>query len=231
MADASDILGYRAFWRFYVRASDEPLGEEILRQFGRNIINGREYPQAVIALPCGSEFSLELTISPDLGSVNLGLHNAQMNRVAEMGWWDDARWHPHALRWSELKRLHQYWLSDSLGHIHPSAAFLLLGLFVGHGADERGDFEARKETIAEHYEQLQLFTPTEIAELVERTFVLPSEEDYTWSEDDELGWVFGGEYPCYSIRNREHCGGTEGRFPFSDWSMVVAHLPSPGSAT
>ena len=231
MPDASQILGYSEFWRFYVRASDEPLGEEILRHFSRTSINAREYAEAVIALPCGSEFSLEITITPDLGSVNLGLRNARMNRVAEMGWWDDARWHPHALRWSELVKLHQYWLNESLPRIHPSAAFLVLALFVGHGADERGNFADRKEAIAQHYEQLQLFTPTEIAELVKHTFVLPSEEDYNWSKDDELGWVFGGEYPCYSLRNREHWGGTEGRFPFSDWSMVVAQLPPQGSAT
>ncbi len=106
----------------------------------------------------------------------------------------------------------------------------MLALFVGHGADERDDFAARKANIAKHYERLQLFTPTEIEEMAERTFVIPSEKDYNWSQDDELGWVFGGEYPCYSLRNREHWGGAEGSFPFLDWSMVLAHLEPPGSA-
>jgi hypothetical protein len=230
MPDAIAILRYSAFWRFFVRAGGDPLDNEVLRLFGTTSINGREYAEAVIPLRCGGDFSLEITITPDLASVNLELRNARTNVVSEMGWWDDARWHPHALRWSELERLHQYWLSDSVAPIHPSAAFLLLALFVGHGVDERDDFPERKEAIAKHYEQLQLFTATEIAELVKRTFVLPS-EDYNWSQDSELGWVFGGDYPCYSIRNREHCGGAEGRFPFSDWSMVVAQLPPPSSAT
>ena len=35
----------------------------------------------------------------------------------------------------------------------PSAAFLLLALFVGHGVDERGLVSARKDVVAEHYRQ------------------------------------------------------------------------------
>src|SRR5262249_60215676 len=115
--------------------------------------------------------------------------------------------------------------------ITAGAAFLLLAFFLGNGADERDQFSERRDAIAIHYEHLQLFTPAEITELVDRTFVLPTEEDYNWSQDNELGWVFGGEYPCYSLRNREHWGGTEGRSLFSDWSMVVAQLPPPASAT
>src|SRR5215510_10564360 len=101
MPDASAILRYSAFWRFYVSASDDPPDNEILRHFGTTTIHGREYAEAVIPVPCGSDFSLEITITPDLGSVNLGLRKAHSNVVAEMGWWDDARWHPRALRWSE----------------------------------------------------------------------------------------------------------------------------------
>jgi hypothetical protein len=57
---------------------------------------------------------------------------------------------------------------------------------------------ARKEVLAEHYRHLNLFSSSEVAELSDRTVILPSENDYEWSHDSELGWVFGGEYPCYS---------------------------------
>jgi hypothetical protein len=225
MPDASAILGYAAFWRFYVRLSEDPLENEVLRHFGATTINGREYAKNTISLPCGTESSLEVAITPDLCTVNLGLRNRNTDGIAEIGWWDDARWHPYALRWSELERVHRYWLSAPLPQIHPSAAFLLLAVFVGHGVDERDQFSARKSTIAKHYEQLRLFDDTEIVELVENTFRVPSEEDYNWSNDAQLGWVFGGEYPCYSIRNKEHSDGTEGRFPFSEWSRLMAELP------
>ncbi len=109
--------------------------------------------------------------------------------------------------------------------IHPSAAFLLLAIFVGNGFNERACFPERKDTIRHHYEQLHLFTPADIDVLVDQTFVVPSEDDYCWGEDHEFCWVFGGEYPCYSIRNREHSGGFEGLFPYSGWSTMIARLP------
>jgi len=227
MPNNTIILRHKAFWLFYAGADDEPLDDDVVRHFDTTTINRREYLEAVIPLPCGADFSLEVTISPDLGSVNLGLRNANTNAVAEMGWWDDARWHPHALRWSELTRLHQYWVSRLAPAIHPSAAFLLLARFVGNGLDERDHFSQRKDVIRDHYEELQLFTLAETTKLADKTFVLPSEDDYRWTEDDEFGWVFGGEYPCYSIRNREHSGGSEGLFPFSDWSTVFDQLPPP----
>ena len=146
-----------------------------------------------------------------------------------MGWWDDARAHPHALRWSELERLYSYWLDESVDCMHPSAAFLLLSIFVGNGANERDEFRERKLTIASHFARLGLFTEAEISELADRTFVLPLADDYRWSYDQKLGWLFGGEYPCYSLRNREHSAGSEGRFPFSDWSEVIAALPPPSA--
>ena len=175
-------------------------------------------------MSCSNDSSLEIAINPEFVTFNLGLRNLKTGRVAEIGWWD-ARWHPYSLRWSELERVHRYSLSAPLPQIHPSAAFLLLAVFVGHGVDERDQFSARKSAIAKHYEQLRLFAEAEIVELVENTFRLPSEEDYRWSHDAELGWVFGGEYPCYSIRNKEHSDGAEGRFPFSEWSKLMAQLP------
>jgi hypothetical protein len=227
---ATPILRYKAFWQYYTRTTEDPLNEEVLRHFGTAAINGRTHAEAVLALPIGSEFSLQITISPDLGSVDLGLQSARTNQVAEMGWMDDARSHPHAVRWSELEKLYRYWLNRLPQDIHPSAAFLLLAIFVGHGADEADQFAARKDAIAGHYQRLQLFSPHEIAVLAKRTFVRPIESDYNWSEDDELGWVFGGHYPCYSLRNRAHSDGAEGRFPFSNWLEVLAQLPPLDSA-
>jgi hypothetical protein len=60
--------------------------------------------------------------------------------------------------------------------------------------------------------------------LVKVTLVNPSEEDYRWQLNAKLGWVFGGEYACYSLRNPEHSGGGEGRFPFDEWNQLIARL-------
>jgi hypothetical protein len=231
MSGKWDFLRLPRFWRFYVRLGGTPLDGEALGLFGATTINGEAYAESIISLRCGEGCFLELTVTPQLAMVNLGLRTARTSHSAEMGWWDDARWHPFALRWWELERLHQYWLDEPIDGVPPSAAFLLLAVFVGHGADEHGLVAERKEVVAEHYRRLALFSPSEVAELSERTVILPAEDDYKWSRDGELSWVFGGEYPCYSLRNREHSGGEEGRFPFAEWSRIVAQLPAAGGAT
>ncbi len=229
MTNAIALLREKAFWFFYVHANEDPLPSEVLRHFGTTNINGRVYPEAVVSLSCGDRLSLQITITPDLASIDLALRDAGTDAVAEMGWWDDARWHPHALRWSELLRLHEYWTERLDAAVHPSAAFLLLAVFVGHGSDERDRSAERKALIASHYERLKLFNAAEVAQLTDDTFILPSEDDYRWTRDEELGWVFGGDYPCYSIRNREHSGGSEGMFPFSEWATAMAQLPPPAA--
>jgi len=229
MPDSTVILRHKAFWLFYTRVNDDPLEIDLLRHFGESGTDDHEYSEAVIVLPCGSRFSLDVTIDSEDCSPNLALRNTDTNTTYNMGWWDDARWHPYALRWPELTQLHRYWIEHLDAHIHPSAAFLLLAIFVGHGVDESDHVSERKNLIRNHYEQLQLFIDVEIMQLSDKTFDRPTEEDYNWTHDDELGWVFGGEYPCYSIRNRQHSDGSEGRFPFSDWSAVVAQLPAPES--
>lgn len=175
-------------------------------------------------MPCGIGHLLEVSILPAFSSIDLGLRNTAANTVAEMGWWDDARWHPHALRWEELVKLHAYWRKQADFLLHPCAAFLLIALFVGHGTDEQSRYSHRREVFRQHYGQLQIFDGAEIDEVSNATLILPSEADYKWTIDDELGWVFGGEYPCYSIRNRDHASGSEGYFPFAEWAKIVDQL-------
>jgi hypothetical protein len=230
MSGSLAFLRLPQFWRFYVRPHDHRLDADALNLFGTTPINRRPDAEAVVSLRCGPDHLLDLKITPAPAMANLGLRNARTNASAEMGWWDDFRWHPYALRWSELERLHRSWLGGPPDAVPPGAAFLLLARFVGIGVDERDVMPARQAVLAEHYRNLDLFTPGEAAELSEHTVVPPSEIDYRWSQDGELGWVFGGEYPCYSLRNREHAGGVEGLFPFAEWATIVAELPGDGSA-
>jgi hypothetical protein len=112
MSDSSEFLRLKQFWRFYVPLDEDegemvPLDGEILALFGTTEIDGRPYAQSVISLRCGQDGFVDLTIRPELSFVNLGLRNCRTNSSSDMGWWDNARWHPFALRWSELERLHQ----------------------------------------------------------------------------------------------------------------------------
>lgn len=230
MPDVTAILDHKAFWRYYTRVTEEPLKGRVLKYFDKVVGNDDEdegYENLVITLPCGPMQSLSLSVCPEAYSIELGL---KVNRrESSMGWWDDVRWHPFAIRWEELLSLHRYWEALKDNPVHPNAAFLLLAVFVGHGVDEQESLDDRKSVLRDHFAQLELFSKAECKKLAERSLILPAEKDYTWTRDGKLGWIFGGgEYPCYSLRNREHAGGEEGKFPFSAWKTVVRGLPKMG---
>jgi hypothetical protein len=225
MADVAAILRHKAFWPFYVQMTEDELAGDILRHFDPSPGEDEEYESIDINLPCGADHSLSLTIEPNWFHIGLGLQERGTGKLIEMGWWDQARWHPFAIRWNELLALYEYWQQSLRPSIHPSVAFLLIAPFVGHGADEKKEFTDRQRVILGHYEKLDLYSKSKCQALAKATLILPSEKDYRWTHDNELGWVFGGEYPCYSLRNAAHASGEEGTFPFADWQRVVDGLP------
>ena len=98
MSSSTDFLRLPQFWRFYTHLDATLLDGEVLKLFGTTAINGRPYAESTISLACGQDCFLDLTMTPQLGTVNLGLRSIRTNQRSEMGWWDDARWHPFALR-------------------------------------------------------------------------------------------------------------------------------------
>lgn len=188
-------LGDRDFW-FRYHAVDEERRLEADHHF---VLRWNEH--------------FEFKLDAGQNEVTLSLVERVSAQTHVLGWWDDARWHPFALRWSELRTLCDAWSqrSDVLTSPFP---LLLLGRFVGFGVDED---EARQEAarlVDNAYRSLG-FSSDDVAKLVGSSLPVANEEDYQWTHDSELGWLFGGEYPCYSLRNREHRGGEEGRFPFA----------------
>jgi hypothetical protein len=161
----------------------------------------------------------------ELQAVALTLLNVQNSKRCELGWWDEIRWHPFWLRWLELEKLHRYW-QDHPGLLpcNPTASLPLLAPFVGTGVDETDALPVRRERIAAAYRELGLFSAEEIGRLVECALRGPPEDDYRWMRHETLGWVFGGEYPCYSLRNAEHSDGREGRSPFEEFARLMHEL-------
>lgn len=190
-----DALRGRDFW-FRYHAVDEDLQLDAEHRF---------------QLPWNDRFEFNLKAGP--GDLALSLVERTSGQGHVLGWWDDARWHPFALRWSELLMLMRTWSkrSDVLGSPFP---LLLLGRFVGFGVDENTKREEATRLVGEAYRSLG-FNGTDVAQLTAHSLPVVDEDDYRWTHDAELGWLFGGEYACYSLRNREHRNGEEGRFPFS----------------
>ena len=106
MSGNSAFLRLAQFWRFYVRLDETPLDGEVLNLFGTTTINGTTYAQSTISLRCGQDCFMDLTITPQMAMLNLDLRNRSTGRSCEMGWWDEARWHPFALRYSLRNREH-----------------------------------------------------------------------------------------------------------------------------
>lgn len=211
MERPADLLREPDFWFYYFRATEPPL---------KNVAG----EQVRLEIPCGFRRSVVVTITPRLWALELALLD-DAGTQHSLGWWDDARWHPYAFRWEELEALQRHWLERPDLSIHPSAAFLLFVFFVGHGDGERQWFDHRRAEIQDHLRALDLFTESQIDRLASHALSPPSEEDYDWYREHDLGWIFVGDYPCCSIRNPQHLDGCGGPFPFAEWKRVVDDLP------
>jgi hypothetical protein len=225
MANLQELLATKEFWFFYQLGEDYALDEGMVKKLTTLNRETGETDPVAIQFKCPLRFSIELEICLDFYVINLMLVNGRSNKRSELGWWDEARWHPFALRWNELQGLLRYWKAHpSHCPVGTSAALLLLARFVGNAVNDINKFPARKKLVAAAYSDLGLFTRAEVKELVEGTLVDSTEDDYRWTKKTELGWVFGGEYACYSIRNAEHSDGSEGRFPFADWNRLMTKI-------
>lgn len=131
--------------------------------------------------------------------------------ASPLGWWDDARWHPFALRWAELDALADQWRAHPDVTLLAPIPLLLLAPFVGFGV---GDEAVRAVALDRVARGLASLGVGDVDACAARALLPVTDDDYRWTLDAALGWTFGGAYPCYSLRNSAHAGGAEGRFPF-----------------
>lgn len=181
-----------------------------------------------VSIPCPGG-AVETSFNAEYWSIELTLITDTGSQRYEMGWWDDARQHPNALRWEELRMLQQYW-TRLRGGLESSVWFLLLAPFVGTGENERNALDERRQTVAAQLRERNIL-PNAADDLAKAAIHKPPERDYDWQLDSELGWVFSGEYPCYSIRNRAHADGACGRFPFREWQEVISRVETLNKRT
>ncbi len=188
----------RAFWaQYYALAKDAGIDESLK-----------------VTLPWDGRMNLELVVGESRKS--LSLLDRATGTEHPLGWWDDARWHPFALRWGELQALVRDWSLRADVEPRAPVPLLLLSCFVGFGVDDEEERQRAAASIASALRALGC-AADDAAALAVHALPDVGEDDYRWTPDPELGWVFGGEYPCYSLRNREHAGGDEGAFPFLEF--------------
>ena len=221
MANVAELLSLRNFWLSYCNEGEYSIDEDLMRQYSTL----GEDSGVIFRFPCLASHAIEFDVRLDACTVELMLVNVQNDERRELAWWDDIRWHPFWLRWLELEKLHRYWQEHpDLLPCSSVATLPLLAPFVGTGIDEIDALPVRRERIAAAYRELGLLSAEEIGRLVESALRGPPEDDYRWTHHEMLGWVFAGEYPCYSLRNAAHSDGREGRFPFAEFATLMHQL-------
>jgi len=173
----------------------------------------------------GHGWSVELNLDFESGLHDLGLRSESAPAARhELGHWDEARWHPFCLRWTEVEAVAQAVQADPRP-LTFEVALLLLVPWVGHGGDEVDALAAHRTVVATQLLRLGVFDGDEATEVAERLLADPPDEDYAWRRDDVRGWTFGGEYPCYSNRNGSH------DFPFAQFRAFRQQLGLGASQT
>ncbi len=166
-----------------------------------------------VRFPWDGRLALELVAGP--GRKAIALVDPANGTEHPLGWWADARWHPFALRWNELERLTSDWRARAEVEPRAPVPLLLLSSFVGFGVDDDEDRANALAAVSAGFRMLG-FGAHDASALAGDALPRLAERDWRWTRDPELGWVFGGTYPCYSLRNRAHLDAGEGAFPFTE---------------
>ena len=235
MSKPMELLNEPAFWLYYQKGDDEGLDQGLLQKyfdFRHQPDENHECDPLVITLDC-LDNSFVLDVYVDFYAINCWFQVPGDKTEYQIGWWDFGQWHPFGMTWDELLLVWESWKANPEQlSVSPDQALLLLAKFVGMGGSELSNVPARKQIIKSAYARLGLdFDFKQINELASCTFLLPSDDDYEWSEDANLGRVFSGKYPCYSLRNSHHVSGEEGIFSFRPvwrFDQEAANLTFPG---
>ncbi|GIF09509.1 hypothetical protein [Actinoplanes siamensis] len=121
-ADLQARLNDPSFWRAYF-FEDEGIEDE-----GEDVQDDEE--SIVVEFPVGGGYALTLDICVGLHMVNLAMRTPDSPETLELGWDDEAHWHPDALRWAELDLIAR--AAATLDHTlrHPGPVLALAARFV-----------------------------------------------------------------------------------------------------
>ncbi|MEU4620631.1 hypothetical protein AB0G04_11720 [Actinoplanes sp. NPDC023801] len=91
----------------------------------------------VVEIPVGRGYALVLDIDGELDMVDLGMRTPGSAEILEIGWDDQAHWHPDTLRWAELDLIARAAAVADPTLRHPGPVLALAGRFVilGPGDD------------------------------------------------------------------------------------------------
>ncbi|BBH71749.1 hypothetical protein ACTI_84340 [Actinoplanes sp. OR16] len=170
--------------------------------------------ELVVEFAVGGGHALVLDIDLELTSVELGLRTPDNDEILELGWDDQAHWHPHALRWAELDLIGRAAAVIDPGLRHPGPVLALASRFVALGPDD--DLDAITPLMDAAYD---VPWPTTRDWLDRADF---RDQATTWRQDEAGNWTVDQddaqkpERALYSLRR------PGGSFPFAAWRRLLA---------
>jgi hypothetical protein len=123
-----DLLRSPSFWSAYFWEDD-----------GRAVF---PFPATTWRLQVDEAHSLVLRIDRNFSHITLSVAVGGQSPI-QVGWDDQAHWHPHALRWDELDAIGRAVAWTDARLTHPGFVVLLLSRFAPMAAGEDGDLGAR----------------------------------------------------------------------------------------
>lgn len=174
----------------------------------------------IVEFAVGGGHALVLDIDSGLDMIDLGLRGPGDDEVLEIGWDDQAHWHPDTLRWAELDLIARAAAVLDPTLAHPGPVLALTARFVVLDASD--DVEAITPLM-----DAAFGTPPPGAPWWPRTSTWLRKADgrrhgIAWQRDANGDWAVdqaesaGGDRDLYSVRR------PGSKFPFEAWRELLA---------
>jgi hypothetical protein len=247
-------LGDPAFWRAYF------FDDHVPDETDEDDYQGDEHDASplVVEFPVGGGYALVLDIGAGFSMIKLGMRTPDSGQTLELGWDDQAHWHPDALRWAELDLIARAGAIVDPRLRHPGPVLALVARFVVLDHDDNLDAITPLMDAAFgppplprlDVDPLAPTLPIDFGPLVPVATWWPRTRDWlhrvdgrhsgvAWHRHDDGTWTVDQQdendvdrYLC-SLRR------PGGEFPFADWRKLVTaaeatlatgDLPTPASS-
>lgn len=192
------VISNAAFWRDYFWQSEsspagdgylaivnheEPVSAEKAAELRRYNVVRTKWQYCRLDIPLGKQ-RLRLKFDPQLSSVNLNLCD-QSGKEFELGWDDQAHWHPHVLRCEELDKICRSVARQDASLPHPGVPLLLFCRFAP--VTDSGDSEHAISLLREAWRSLDLFDDPQICEFLKMVDYRATGVE--WRQDAQLDWA------------------------------------------
>jgi hypothetical protein len=162
---------------------EEPVSEEHARQLRQYNVHKTKWHYCRLDVPLG-DYSLRLQFDPLFGEISLVLSH-HMGKTFQLGWDDQAHWHPHVLRCEELDLICQCIARQDDSLPHPGIPLILLCRSAPVTDSE--DSEQALWTLREAWHSLGLFDAEQINKFLQVVDFRGTGVE--WRRDERKRWV------------------------------------------